>query len=358
MTKILNIMLSISITAKNGIAASGAMLINPENIILYKDNASSKAVIRYNADINGKDKPVNYTATISKAALDLLIPAQNSITILKVTEVNPSTGTGTAVSINESYVSKISSVKTTISRVLTDKLEIQYSDGGFIKERMFISEAANEIVYIYPGNANLGFITQDEADARYPQIVDGDPTPIYTKAEVDVLLLNKANTTTGIKYVAPAGITALGMSFAAGDAMVADIVYAAKFYIPFALTVNNFVFHITTEAAGGTVSWAVYNEAKNTKLVAAESVSAATPGVITSNVTATTLTPGWYWVAYSNSVNTIRVMALYSYGSAAFDADVKIQGTADNAAVSGVMPATLGVISTNYQKVPIVSLNN
>jgi len=33
--------------------------------------------------------------------------------------------------------------------------------------------------------AILGFITQDEADARYPQISEGDPTPIYTADESD-----------------------------------------------------------------------------------------------------------------------------------------------------------------------------
>ena len=34
----------------------------------------------------------------------------------------------------------------------------------------------------------LGFITQADADERYPQIADGDPTPIYTASEVDVFL--------------------------------------------------------------------------------------------------------------------------------------------------------------------------
>jgi len=202
-----------------------------------------------------------------------------------------------------------------------------------------------------PANPTL----HEELDNRF-KISDG--VLGYTAAEVDSLLLNKANTVTGVKYVAPVGVTALGISFSEGDAMVANTVYAAKFFIPFTLTVNNFSFHITTEAAGETISWAVYDELKTTKLVAVESVSAASPGVITSNVTATTLTPGWYWIAYSNSVNTIKVMCLYAYGSTAFDADTRIQGTAANSAVSGVMPATLGTISTNYQRVPIVSLNN
>jgi len=36
-------------------------------------------------------------------------------------------------------------------------------------------------------------MTQAEADERYPQISDGDPTPIYTAAEVDDLITYKSN---------------------------------------------------------------------------------------------------------------------------------------------------------------------
>jgi len=181
---------------------------------------------------------------------------------------------------------------------------------------------------------------------------------VFFKNEVTAFLNLKANILTGIKYVAPIGPTAMGIGFAASDAFVANTVYAVKFYLPYSLTVNNLAFHITTGAAGGTISWAIYSENKNTKLVSAQSIDATNTGVITSNVTATTLVSGWYWVAYSNSVNTIRIMAPYSYGSTAFDADIRVQGTAANSAVSGVMPASLGVISTNYLKVPMVSLNN
>ena len=42
----------------------------------------------------------------------------------------------------------------------------------------------------------LGVMTQAEADSRYPQITDGDATPIYTAEEVDNLLTAKANTGT------------------------------------------------------------------------------------------------------------------------------------------------------------------
>jgi len=196
----------------------------------------------------------------------------------------------------------------------------------------------------------------DTADLVDPWPLIGDS--IYFKNEINSLLNTKANVNTGVKYVAPVGATAIGIGFAASDAFVADAVYAAKFYLPYNLTINDFVFHITTGASGGTISWAIYNEAKTSKLVAAESIDATNTGVITQAVTHITLTPGWYWESYSNSVNTIRVMALYAYGSTAFDADTLVQGIATNVAVSGVMPATLGTISTNYLKVPIVSLNN
>ena len=58
------------------------------------------------------------------------------------------------MSINESYISKINLVRSTINGVLGDNVELQYSDGGFIGKRIFISEAIDEIVFVYPVNSN------------------------------------------------------------------------------------------------------------------------------------------------------------------------------------------------------------
>ena len=196
---------------------------------------------------------------------------------------------------------------------------------------------------------------QRQLDAKF-NIADG--VLGYTAAEVDASLATKQTINTYDQYIAPFGPTAFGVATNAGDPCVANTVYACRIYIPFKLTFTKIEISVSTNIAANTSSVAIYSDDKNTKIISAENIDVSTTGKKSTTVASTTLQQGYYWIAYSNSINTIRVNSVVNNGLSTVDLNNTAYGTAANSATAGVMPSTLGAITQSTIKFPIIALRN
>lgn len=98
----------------------------------------------------------------------------------------------------------------------------------------------------------LGWMTQTEADARYPQISEGDATPIYTAAEVDAIRLDidingvqRDMKAIGIPVsLIPMGAQSLGTS--AGTAMASGAMTGLLCVVKKTMSLTGFKFVLKT----------------------------------------------------------------------------------------------------------------
>jgi len=124
-------------------------------------------------------------------------------------------------------------------------------------------------------------------------------------------------------------------------------VRVAQFVLPFRMIVRTLVSEVTTlGGAGKKYGVGIYNVDK-TLLVESGALDANTAAINATAVTATTMEPGTYYVAWtSDSTSTIlravntQIQSVLNQGT-----DTRM-GAAANSGTAGVLPATLGVITT------------
>ena len=134
-----------------------------------------------------------------------------------------------------------------------------------------------------------------------------------------------------------------------------DRVRVHQFVLPFRTIIRNIVFDIEVASASGLCSVGLYDVGKNL-FVHTGAISTTTDEIKNTAVTAVTLEPGIYYLAWTGDNNTFKLTSL-SIGDAAMQ-PLRINGTkvgrAANSSSSGVLPATLGAITVENINVPAV----
>jgi hypothetical protein len=126
----------------------------------------------------------------------------------------------------------------------------------------------------------------------------------------------------------------------------ANEVQVFKFLLPLPLIVTRITAYIGIASAGGLFGVGVYSSA-GAKLVASGAQSTTATGAIEATVGAVTIGPGWYWLAVTmdNTTGAFRSANNDATADAVLNQSFAQKGTAANASVAGVLPATLGSIT-------------
>jgi hypothetical protein len=138
----------------------------------------------------------------------------------------------------------------------------------------------------------------------------------------------------------------------------ANQVHVFQFALPIGATIGHLSVSITTTSGTNTANFGIYDAAGN-KLLDSGTVSCSTITVRTNTPTALTLPPGVYYYAFSASdTGTCQASGLSqaSANGALMNANGSRYGTAANSTVGGIMPATLGTITTvsGTESIPLI----
>jgi hypothetical protein len=143
---------------------------------------------------------------------------------------------------------------------------------------------------------------------------------------------------------------AYGSQSSAGPSTVANQVYAFQVYVPFTITINKMVMDVTSNNATDIWGFGYYDASGN--LLGSQTVTPAANTVTSTTwLTPLTLTPGVYYFAQTSSGITSTLVFLATLLNAPktltmIDTNRNRSGLAANASAAGVLPATLGAIST------------
>lgn len=192
-----------------------------------------------------------------------------------------------------------------------------------------------------------------------PQLVsiNGDTTQAQTVVGADDIAVATTGGATTVRRQARSGGPAgwmfpFGNFYNATTGLIssANQVRVARLYLPMRLTVASIHFHISTAFAGGLCSVGVYSDDGTTLLIDSGAKSTTATGVVSTTLAATvTLGPGWYWVAYTcdNATSAISGTPASANPSAVLNAGTGQVGAAANASAAGVLPATLGTVTSS-----------
>ena len=131
-------------------------------------------------------------------------------------------------------------------------------------------------------------------------------------------------------------------------------VWVYRVFIPSQIVVDRIIFELRTGVDTKKCSVGVYNSAGTTLLVSTGALSCAVAdqGVLNTDVTNTTLQPGWYILAFTADHASIAVLIdshnaqeSASLWLAIFNATTVHVGIGANASAAGVFPATVGAIT-------------
>ena len=127
--------------------------------------------------------------------------------------------------------------------------------------------------------------------------------------------------------------------------------------IPFRLVVRNISFEVDTLEVGKLCGIALYN-ADKTLALESGAQSTTTTGLKTKTITAVTLEPGTYWFAWTADGTTFAFEAFVVISSihTHLNKTTPRTGTAANSSSSAVFPATLGTITGDTDKHPVVAI--
>lgn len=134
-----------------------------------------------------------------------------------------------------------------------------------------------------------------------------------------------------------------------GAGSLANGVRVFKFVLPYAITLQRVTFNVSSGNTGGTtLTLGIYDSAGTTKLLDSGALTTASAGIVTGTFTPVNLAPGAYWFAHSETSATPQfttIAAAATNWEAIVCGTNPFIGTAANAAVAGVLPATLGVVT-------------
>lgn len=125
-------------------------------------------------------------------------------------------------------------------------------------------------------------------------------------------------------------------------------VRAHRIFVNRRTTVRRILFELTTASASGFCSVGIYSADGSTLLAHTGAVATDATGIKNIDVTDTNLDPGVYWLAWTANNTTAQYRAI-SLSSAVNDIANTVAarvGIAANASSGGVLPSTLGTVSS------------
>lgn len=153
-------------------------------------------------------------------------------------------------------------------------------------------------------------------------------------------------------FIGPGLIAPVGSTTVATASFVpsgANGVYATQFILQDTFTIRKVTVNVTNPAFGGLCSVGIYSADRTTKLLDSGTFDGGTTGVHTNTISAVTLTPGTYWLAQtgtSSSISTLASASLSNDQRDLMNAVYVKAGLAANAATVGVLPGSLGIVSS------------
>lgn len=183
-----------------------------------------------------------------------------------------------------------------------------------------------------------------------------DPTTKLNTSDTAAMLSPYFQKLIGTRFMAPSGYMPAGQDGGGtNDTYGANTIGVYSFYLPYTITVNSLSVVVTTAQASSTVQLGIYSMA-GTKLLATGTIASTSTGLKTGTVTTTTLTPGFYIMAFVTN-NTLTKVSAYTVSTSGFY-DTVYGGTAANVVSGGVMPATLGTITQSSNNGAQVLIKN
>jgi hypothetical protein len=140
------------------------------------------------------------------------------------------------------------------------------------------------------------------------------------------------------------------------SALTANQVRVMQFVLPFACTVRKVVSEITTLSVGGFYGVGLYDAAGN-RVVTTGAQSTTNTGIFSVTLsTPVTLVPGVYYSAWTGDNTTVILRALTTGQTSEtyMRTNAARNGSAANASAAGVLPATLGTITSTAYNVAAV----
>lgn len=125
-----------------------------------------------------------------------------------------------------------------------------------------------------------------------------------------------------------------------------------------AITFTKMSVNVGVTSSGNHVMFGVYTQDRSTLLVQGTFTLGAGTGGLTSTVSSTSLSAGWYWGCYSADNSTATLIAANSVSNSpliAFNFVNVYWGIAANTASGTTMPSSLGTITSNAANLPVVT---
>jgi hypothetical protein len=183
------------------------------------------------------------------------------------------------------------------------------------------------------------------------------PTERAVKTYVDAHAAGAGpiSTTAGLGYFWGVSITAPASNSNTAAVAQASRVHAVQFVLPFSIRVSKLTSMIGVQSSGSEYI-ALYDSAKNKLLDSgAMSLNSASGLIVSANVSAITLAPGVYYLAWSASDTTggFTIPNAANWQQFLNNGNVRI-GYSSSALSAGVMPTNLGTLTWDSKSYPIV----
>jgi len=144
-------------------------------------------------------------------------------------------------------------------------------------------------------------------------------------------------------------ITPVGGTFSTSATGGTNTVYVIRFTLSRKLTVTTVHMSVGTGSVGNNLSFGIYSNDGNTKLVDSGAISTTSTGIKSVTLgSPVTLDAGVYLFAYATQNTTMRYAGFTALNSTAMDianATVTVFATAANSASSGAIPSTTGALT-------------
>ncbi|MEW6732055.1 MAG: hypothetical protein AB1489_12075 [Acidobacteriota bacterium] len=214
------------------------------------------------------------------------------------------------------------------------------------------------------GSMSAGMaITSINGDTTSAQTISGADDISISTASGTITIRRVAASTNGAYFVLPVSPIAAPAGTATGVA-TNNQVRVARIYIPTRITVNRISFRVSGNCASCSCSAGLYTGDGNILSIDSGAKDCTSVGIKSTTLgSATTISPGWYYLAWTSSVAlSFALSGAPTAGTQAVDIlnDGTTQiGTAANTSSSGALPSALGTItSDNAFTVPFVKIQN
>lgn len=205
----------------------------------------------------------------------------------------------------------------------------------------------------------MGFIEIEASDLPNLSGMNGKITEDQISADglTGMVIQDIGSNTLGWRYpnhiAGPPGFLMLpnhmgGTTAAAAAVAANNRVMVVRVQLPHTITVSSIVLEVTTAVGASQVGAGLYDPNGN-RMIHTGAVDSASTGVKSTNIDDVAIMPGTYWWAWTASDTgvLVRCIAADAGFTGVLNGGTAQFGRAANASVAGVLPATLGAITTD-----------